>query len=104
LLKYFTRNGLHWQVNDTIRNWVEFIEVNLIQAWPPSLPKMDVIFLRNVLIYFDPPTKTAVLNRASKQMRPDGYLFLGGAETTMNLAVPLQRETIGKATCYRPQT
>jgi len=102
LLKYFIRNGLYWQVHEDIRASVEFIEVNLIQAWPPQLPQMDVVFLRNVLIYFDPPTKTAVLNRASRQLRPDGYLFLGGAETTMNLPVDLQRESIGKATCYRP--
>lgn len=103
MMKYFTRNGLQWQVNSEIRNSVEFLECNLIQAWPNQLPKMDIIFLRNVLIYFDPPTKTAVLNKASALLRPDGYLFLGGAESTMNLAVSLNREVIGKATCYRPQ-
>jgi chemotaxis protein methyltransferase CheR len=103
MMKYFTRNGLQWQVNPEIRNSVEFLECNLIQAWPNQLPKMDIIFLRNVLIYFDPPTKTAVLNKASALLRPDGYLFLGGAESTMNLAVSLNREVIGKATCYRPQ-
>ncbi len=103
MMKYFTRNGLQWQVNPEIRNSVEFMECNLIQAWPPQLPKMDIIFLRNVLIYFDPATKTTVLNKASALLRPDGYLFLGGAESTMNLSVSLTRETIGKATCYRPQ-
>jgi chemotaxis protein methyltransferase CheR len=102
LMKYFTRNGLQWQVCQEIRNSVEFMPCNLIQAWPAQLPKMDIIFLRNVLIYFDPPTKAVVLNKASAQLRPDGCLFLGGAETTMNLAVSLTRETIGKATCYRP--
>lgn len=102
LMKYFTRNGLQWQMKPEIRNSVEFMECNLIQAWPAQLPKMDIIFLRNVLIYFDPPTKTAVLNKACALLRPDGYLFLGGAETTMNLSVPLDRETIGKAVCYRP--
>ncbi|MBL8889502.1 MAG: protein-glutamate O-methyltransferase CheR [Planctomycetaceae bacterium] len=102
LLKYFTRNGLQWQVNAEIRNSVEFMECNLIQNWPTQLPKMDIIFLRNVLIYFDPATKTTVLNKASSLLRPDGYLFLGGAESTMNLAVALDREVIGKATCYRP--
>lgn len=102
LLKYFTKNGLNWQIKEEVRNGIEFKEVNLIETWPPTLPTMDIIFLRNVLIYFDPPTKTNVLNKAAKLLRPDGYMFLGGAETTMNLDVKLTRETVGKATCYRP--
>lgn len=102
LLKYFTKVGLNWQITEDIRKSVEFLEVNLVQQWPAALPKMDVVFLRNVLIYFDPSTKAAVLQKARRLMRPDGYLFLGGAETTMNLDVPLLRETIGKTSCYRP--
>ncbi len=102
LLKYFTKNGLNWQIKEEVRNGIEFKEVNLIETWPQTLPAMDIIFLRNVLIYFDPPTKTNVLNKAAKLLRPDGYMFLGGAETTMNLDVKLTRETVGKATCYRP--
>jgi chemotaxis protein methyltransferase CheR len=102
LLKYFTKNGLNWQIKEEVRNGIEFKEVNLIEAWPQSLPAMDIIFLRNVLIYFDPPTKTNVLNKAAKLLRPDGYMFLGGAETTMNLDVKLTRESVGKTTCLRP--
>lgn len=102
LLKYFTKQGLNWQIKEEIRGGIEFQEVNLIERWPPTLPTMDIVFLRNVLIYFDPATKTSVLKRAKQLMRPDGYLFLGGAETTMNLEVPFNRETVGKATCYRP--
>jgi chemotaxis protein methyltransferase CheR len=102
LLKYFTKQGLNWQIKEEIRGGIEFQEVNLIERWPPTLPTMDIVFLRNVLIYFDPATKTSVLKRANQSMRPDGYLFLGGAETTMNLEVPFNRETVGKATCYRP--
>lgn len=102
LLKYFTKNGLNWQIKEEVRNGIEFKEVNLIEAWPQALPAMDIIFLRNVLIYFDPPTKTNVLNKAAKLLRPDGYMFLGGAETTMNLDVKLTRESVGKATCLRP--
>lgn len=100
LLKYFTKNHLNWQIKEEIRSSIEFREVNLIENWP-SLPMMDIVFLRNVLIYFDPPTKTNVLNKAAKLLRSDGYLFLGGAETTMNLDVKLTRETVGKATTYR---
>lgn len=104
LLKYFTKNGLNWQIKPEVRSSIEFKEVNLIETWPPTMPTMDIIFLRNVLIYFDTQTKTQILNKAVKLMRPDGYMFLGGAETTMNLDVKLNRETIGKATCYRPAT
>lgn len=102
LLKYFVKNGLSWQIKEEVRKGIEFRELNLIESWPGNLPTMDIVFLRNVLIYFDPPTKAAVINRAAKLMRPDGYLFLGGAETTMNLDVKFTREVIGKATCYRP--
>lgn len=102
LLKYFTKDGLNWQIKEDIRQSIEFLPVNLVDRWPLTLPSMDIVFLRNVLIYFDPATKSSVLQNAKRLMRPDGYLFLGGAETTMNLDVPFNRETIGKATCYRP--
>lgn len=104
LLKYFTKSGLNWQIKEDIRKNIEFKEINLIEPWPATMPPMDIIFLRNVLIYFDTNTKSAVLNKAAKLLRSDGYLFLGGAETTMNLDVKLNREAVGKATCYRPLT
>jgi chemotaxis protein methyltransferase CheR len=69
---------------------VEFQELNLAQAWP-ALPRMDLIFLRNVMIYFDVATKKAILGRAARVLRPDGYLVLGGAETTFNLDDSYQR-------------
>jgi chemotaxis protein methyltransferase CheR len=102
LLKYFTKNGLQWQIKEDVRKSIEFLEVNLVESWPLSLPKMDIIFLRNVLIYFAPETKTAILNKAHRLLKSDGYLFLGAAETTMNLDTKLSRSMIGKATVYRP--
>ena len=63
---------------------VEFRELNLAQAWPP-LPRMDLVLLRNVMIYFDVETKKTILGRMARVLRPDGYLLLGGAETTFNL-------------------
>ncbi len=100
LLKYFTKSGLTWRIKDEIRHMVEFSELNLVENWP-VLPPMDVIFLRNVLIYFSPETKKEILGKARRVLRPDGYLFLGGAETTMNLDNAFERATVGKATCYR---
>ena len=79
---------------------VEFRQVNLVETFP-QLPSMDIVFLRNVLIYFAPETKRDILIKVKKIMRPDAVLFLGGAETTMNLDVPFQREQVGKATVYK---
>ena len=102
LLKYFTKNRRQWQIKEGVRKSIEFLQVNLIESWPLTLPAMDIIFLRNVLIYFSPETKTTVLNKTHRILRPDGCLFLGGAETIMNLNTKFVRTPIGKTTCYRP--
>jgi len=102
LLKYFTKSGIQWQIKEEVRKSIEFREVNLIESWPPTLPAMDIVFLRNVLIYFSPETKTTILNKVHRILKPDGCLFLGGAETTMNLDTKFVRSPVGKTTCYRP--
>jgi chemotaxis protein methyltransferase CheR len=73
-----------WQIRNDIRRMVEFRQLNLNDPWP-ELPVMDLVMVRNVLIYFDVPTKKQILDRVSKVLHPDGYLLLGGAETTYNL-------------------
>jgi chemotaxis protein methyltransferase CheR len=83
-VRFFQREGADWRIKDEIRSRVEFRIVNLIGAWP-ALPEMDVIFLRNVLIYFDVPTKKQILSRLAALMRPGGLLFLGSVESTLNL-------------------
>ena len=100
LVKHFTRSGTHWQVNEDLRRMVETRLLNLDAAWP-IMPAMDVVFLRNVLIYFDIPTKQRILARVRSLLRPDGYLFLGGAETTLNLDAGFERVQIGNAPAYR---
>jgi chemotaxis protein methyltransferase CheR len=102
VLKYFKRDGVRWQISDDIRRMIDFKVLNLIEPWPLSLPKMDIVFLRNVLIYFSVDTKKQILQKVHRSLRPDGCLFLGGAETTVNLNVPFQREPVGSATLYRP--
>jgi chemotaxis protein methyltransferase CheR len=84
LVKYFKQLGTTWQINDDIRAMVEFRELNLSRIWP-ALPRLDIVFIRNVMIYFDIETKKAILGRIARLLRPDGYLLLGGAETTFNL-------------------
>ena len=102
LLKYFSKCGLHWQIKEDVRKSIEFREVNLIESWPPTLPMMDIVFLRNVLIYFSPETKTKILNKVRLVLQTDGCLFLGGAETTMNLNTKFVRSSVGKTSYYRP--
>ena len=63
---------------------VDFQEINLAQPWP-ALPRMDLVLIRNVMIYFDVETKKTILGRVARLLQPDGYLLLGGAETTFNL-------------------
>jgi chemotaxis protein methyltransferase CheR len=100
LIKYFERQGPHWRIRADLRQMIEFREINLASAFH-SLPQMDIVFLRNVLIYFDVETKKAILDKVRRLMRPDGYLFLGGAETTINLAPSFERVQMAKCGCYR---
>jgi chemotaxis protein methyltransferase CheR len=100
LVSNFERSGMDWEVKPAIRQMVEFRSLNLARALPP-MPPADVIFLRNVLIYFDTETKKQVLQRVRSVLRPDGYLFLGGAETTLNVDEAYEPVQFDRATCYR---
>jgi chemotaxis protein methyltransferase CheR len=84
LVRYFEQVGTSWQLRSDIVDMVRFQEINLALPWP-TLPRFDLILLRNVMIYFDVATKKSILARAGKLLRHDGYLLLGGAETTINL-------------------
>jgi chemotaxis protein methyltransferase CheR len=84
MVKHFRQHGPNWELNEDVRRMIEFREMNLVRPWPP-LPRMDLIFLRNVMIYFDVDMKKGILGRVAGLLRPDGYLLLGGAETTLNL-------------------
>ncbi len=84
LVKYFRKDGHNWRLNEAIRAMVTFREWNLL-ADPRSLGDFDLVFCRNVLIYFDRPTKTRVLEAIARQMAPDGMLYLGGAETVLGI-------------------
>ena len=82
LVKYFKQEGERWQISEAIRNMVSFKQFNLLES-PAGLGKFDIVFCRNVLIYFDPPTKTQVLDGIANLMPKDGFLYLGGAETVL---------------------
>jgi chemotaxis protein methyltransferase CheR len=84
LLKYFTQVGETWQISPDIRAMVQFRPLNLLADFQ-RLGLFDLIVCRNVLIYFDQPTKTEVLDRLARVTAPDGFLILGAAETTIGL-------------------
>jgi len=84
LIKYFTQVGETWQIAPEIRAMVQFRPFNLMNDFA-SLGMFDVVFCRNVLIYFDQQTKVGVLERAARAVERDGYLVLGAAETVVGL-------------------
>jgi chemotaxis protein methyltransferase CheR len=84
LVKFFSQIGERWQIAPEIRAMVQFRTLNLLADFKP-LGTFDLVFCRNVLIYFDQPTKTAVLERIARQMPDDGFLVLGAAETVVGL-------------------
>lgn len=85
LVQHFQRVGTGWQVSAELQRHVKFRELNLAIPLPPGLPAFDVVFLRNVLIYFDAATKQAILRRVRQVMAPGGWLILGTAETTRGI-------------------
>jgi chemotaxis protein methyltransferase CheR len=84
LVKFFVQVGEAWQIAPEMRGMVQFRQLNLLNDFS-SLGTFDVVFCRNVLIYFDQDTKVDVFNRLARQMPPDGFLILGAAETVVGL-------------------
>jgi chemotaxis protein methyltransferase CheR len=100
MIKHFEQHGTHWQLKPGIRSMIDFREINLSGAWP-FLPSMDLILIRNVMIYFEIETKKAILSKLARLIRRDGYLFLGGAETTFGLDDSFARVEPLKAGVYQ---
>lgn len=84
LVKHFTQVGHDWELSDKIRNMVQYRKLNLLEDFK-ILGNFDVIFCRNVLIYFDQKTKAQILERMVRQLSPDGFLVLGAAETVIGI-------------------
>jgi chemotaxis protein methyltransferase CheR len=103
LHKYFEPAGCEWQIRAELRQMIEFRELNIAGPWCP-LPPMDLVMLRNVLIYFDVETKRAVLAKLRRVLRPGGFLLLGTAETTVNLDDSFELLRSDGAAYYRLRT
>jgi chemotaxis protein methyltransferase CheR len=94
------RNG-SYQMKDNLRSIIDFRILNLIEPFGSEYRDMDLIFLRNVLIYFDDATKISILERMRRCLAPGGYLFLGGAESMGQLGKIFQRVKIGSTWAYQ---
>jgi chemotaxis protein methyltransferase CheR len=84
LVKHFTQDGARWRIRPELRAMARFQPFNLLDD-PRGLGRFDIIFCRNVLIYFDAPTKSRVLGAIAGLLPPDGVVYLGGAETVLGL-------------------
>ncbi|WP_313277211.1 CheR family methyltransferase [Timonella senegalensis] len=100
LVRYFSRHGTEWELSPEIRSMVRFQRHNLLDTVPPGGP-FDVVFLRNVLIYFDVHTKLEVLRKVRSALRPGGFLILGAAETTVGLDDSWLRVPFGRSSIYQ---
>lgn len=101
LVKYFDQVGETWSIKPAVREKIKFKYFNLLES-PAALGHFDVVFCRNVLIYFNQKTKGEVLSRIASLMPADGMLFLGGAETVLGVSdsfkpIPGQRGVYGLA-------
>lgn|GEM_PF-6725292 len=98
--KFFSPQGNLWQISPDIRGMISFQPLNLIHTWSLVGP-FDLIFLRNVLIYFSIDTKKEILAKVRKILQPGGYLFLGAAESTLGIDPNFERGIFLRTSCYK---
>lgn len=103
LVRHFRQAGMRWQVNDYLQQMLTFRQLNLATQLPVTLGQFDVVFLRNVLIYFSPETRVAILRRIRQTCRPDAYLVLGGSEIANDVRDDWARYDGQFCTYYRPR-
>lgn len=103
LAMHFDRVGTSFQVKANLRSMIEWRQLNLASRWP-SMPMFDIVFIRNVLIYFGPSTVETVLQHVRTTMHPFGALFLGTTENMLGLQTGFESVTSGKTIYYRPLT
>jgi len=104
LVKYFTKKGIDWIIREDLRHFVSFTTLNLMAPLPfSSFKPFDLVFIRNVLIYFELKDKQAILERIKKVMAPDSHLFLGSSETTLQISNGFEQINHGRVFTYQPK-
>jgi chemotaxis protein methyltransferase CheR len=99
LVKHFTRSGLDWQLSDDVRKLVRFETIDLRKSMRMHGP-FDLVFCRNVMIYFDNQTKLNILKETHGTLFRGGWLLLGGAESVVGLDELFERKSMGNMTVY----
>jgi chemotaxis protein methyltransferase CheR len=102
LVTHFSRTGMSFTINENLRRLITFRKMNLATRFPP-MGQFDVVFLRNVLIYFSVETRREILKRVREVCRPDGFLILGAAETTLGVDDQWERVVMRSGAVYRPR-
>ena len=104
LIRNFQREGANWRIDSEFRRMVDIRTCNLSvnTSYPRAASKFDLVFIRNVLIYFDDATKSRILNETSSRMNSDGYLLLGSSEVSISSATRLQRHQFGRTILFKP--
>jgi chemotaxis protein methyltransferase CheR len=100
LVRYFQRDGAEYVIDEGIRSRCTFDQLNLAEPWP-MMPTSDIVFCRNVLIYFELDVRRAILERIRRNLAPGGYLFLGSSESTVGLVDGFQAVRIDNTVAYR---
>ena len=103
LAKYFEQTAAGFRLVPPIRNMVKFEQRNLQGAWPVEQP-FDFVLLRNVMIYFDPPSQKAILAKVAARLVPGGYLLMGGGESPLSLSDRFELVMINRTAIYRLKT
>jgi chemotaxis protein methyltransferase CheR len=99
LVKHFRRAGVDWQLSEQVRGMVRFETIDLRKSMH-ALGPFDLVFCRNVMIYFDAETKKNILKELHGTLSPGGWLLLGGAETAFGVEEWFERQTVGNAIAY----
>jgi chemotaxis protein methyltransferase CheR len=100
LPRFLQRAESQWQIKLEVRERIDFRYLNLYEEWR-DLPRLDIAFMRNVLIYFDKDTKTSILTKMMKVLKPGGYLFLGSGETPVGLEDRFQPADFSTSSCFK---
>jgi chemotaxis protein methyltransferase CheR len=100
MVKHFERDGTNWRAKDYLRNAIMWKQMNLVAPWT-ALPTFDVVFIRNVLIYFTIDTRRLILDRLACHIRPDSLVFLGAAESLIGITDTLTSQSVGRSIAYK---
>ena len=99
--KYFSKHGDMWEIRPEVRRMIRF-DVHNLHKLPPTAGPFDIIFCRNVAIYFKKDARATVFDRLASKLTADGYLFVGCSESLHDLGPRFKPSRLGQATCYRP--